>query len=120
MERLLADLLLVVHLLFILFVVGGGLLCWKWRGVIIPHLIALGWGVFIEFSGRICPLTPLEWQLRGQGREPGGDVGFIEHYLLPIIYPHELTREIQIALGIAVILINILIYSRLLLDRRSD
>lgn len=105
-----ANLLVVVHFGFICFVVAGGLLVLKWRWMILIHLPAMLWGVLIEFQGWICPLTPLEqqfWQLAGQAGYTGG---FIAHYLLPILYPAFLHRDIQIILGTLVLVINIAVY----------
>ena len=108
--HLLADLILVIHLLFILFVAAGGLLVFKSKHWAWLHIPAFLWGTFIEFAGWVCPLTPLENWLRKQGGESIYRGGFIEHYLLPIIYPPGLTRNIQIALGIFVLIINLVIY----------
>lgn len=105
-----ANLLVVVHFGFICFVVAGGLLALKWRWVILVHIPAMFWGALIEFQGWICPLTPLEkqyWQLAGQAGYTGG---FIENYLLPILYPAFLQRDIQIILGTVVLIINIAVY----------
>lgn len=108
--RLLADLTVAVHLFFIFFVLFGGmLLCWK-KWVIRLHLPAACWGVFIELSGRICPLTPLENYLRHQAGLAGYAGGFIERYLLPIVYPAGLTRNIQFLLAGLVLVVNGLAY----------
>lgn len=107
---LLADAVLVLHLLFIVFVVSGALLLWRWPQVVWLHLPAALWGAFVEASGRICPLTPLENRLREAAGAEGYAGGFIEHYLLPLIYPAALTRDIQLMLGGAVVLINLLLY----------
>ena len=116
--RALADLLVLLHLGFILFVVLGGLLVLRWPRLAWAHLPCAIWGVLIEVYGWICPLTPLEnrWRIRG-GLE-GYDEGFIEHYLLPIIYPPGLTRQVQLILGAAVLLINLAVYLVLLRRRR--
>jgi hypothetical protein len=108
LSHTLADLVLTLHLFFIFFVVGGGLLVlWrKWMAFI--HLPAAIWGATIEFQGWLCPLTLLENSLRGDAGYGGT---FIEHYLLPVVYPTGLTRDIQLLLGMAVVLINLLIYS---------
>jgi len=113
---LLADLIVVIHFSFILFVIFGGFLVLKWRKLIWLHLPAATWGALIEFAGWICPLTSLETQLRSaSGR--GNASGFIEHYIIPVIYPSALTREIQVALGFAVILLNLFVYRKLILKR---
>lgn len=117
---LLADAVLVLHLAFILFVVGGALLVRRWPRLVWLHLPALAWGAFIEFSGGLCPLTPLEVRLRVLAGEAGYAGGFIERYLTPLIYPEALTRELQIALGIGVIVLNLLAYALLWRSRRHD
>ncbi|MFZ5759599.1 MAG: DUF2784 domain-containing protein [Thermodesulfobacteriota bacterium] len=110
-----ADAVTIVHLAFIVFVVAGGLLAFRWPRLALVHLPAAGWGAFIEFTGRICPLTPLEERLR-QGNGPGEE-GFIAHYLLPIIYPAGLTPAVQIGLGVAVIVVNAGVYGWLIAGR---
>jgi len=109
--RALADTLVVLHLTFVLFVVAGGLLVLKWRRAMWVHLPAAAWGVLIEFSGWICPLTPLENWLRAKGGDAGYAGGFIEHYLLPVLYPAGLTRNVQIVLGLLALLVNVAVYS---------
>lgn len=113
-----ADAVLLLHGLFIAFVVGGAALLWRWPGLIWAHVPAALWGVYVEFSGRVCPLTPLENRLRRAAGEQGYSSGFIEHYLLPLIYPEGLTRETQWLLGAAVLLINGLFYGLWLAWRR--
>lgn len=108
--RFLADILVVFHLAFVLFVVLGGFLALKWRRVVWAHIPAALWASLIEVEGWMCPLTPLENRLRLRGGEAGYPGGFIEHYILPILYPGGLTREIQAVLGILVIALNLLIY----------
>jgi hypothetical protein len=117
--RLLADLVVLVHLAFVVFVVLGGLLALKWRWVIWLHLPAAIWGAMIEFGGWICPLTPLENWLRYEGGEEGYVGGFIQHYLVPVLYPDGLTRGIQIVLGVAVILFNLIVYWQIIRQARS-
>ncbi|MEN8762678.1 MAG: DUF2784 domain-containing protein [Thiogranum sp.] len=109
--RLAADLLVLFHLGFIIFVITGGFLVLKWRWVILLHLPAVVWGALIEFQGWMCPLTPLEQRLRQAAGEKGYAGGFIEHYVLPVIYPQALTADIQIVLGSFVILINLVAYT---------
>jgi hypothetical protein len=109
-HRLAADAVLIAHAAFVVFVVLGGLLAWRWRRAALLHLPAAAWGAWIEFSGGICPLTPLENRLRHAAGQAGYDGGFVEHYLLALIYPEGLTREVQIALGVAVIVINAAVY----------
>ena len=110
MYRILADLVLGLHFVFVVFVVAGGLLILRWPKVAFVHLPAAVWGAAIEFAGWICPLTPLENSLRGQAGQSGYSTGFIEHYLLPVLYPSALTRNVQLLLGLAVIGINLAIY----------
>ena len=112
-----ADSVVVVHLLFILFVVLGGLLVWRWREVVWLHVPAALWGVLVELMRWPCPLTPLEHSLRLAVGQAGYSGGFVEHYLLPIIYPAGLTPQIQIGLGLFVLLLNGLIYSVLFWQR---
>lgn len=108
---LLADMVLVLHALFVFFVVLGGLLVLWRRRFIWLHIPAAVWGILIEFRGWICPLTYLENDLRTAAGGSGYAVGFIEHYLVPLVYPSELTHEIQVLLGLAVLFINALIYA---------
>jgi len=108
--RILADLVVVLHLAFTLFVVLGGLLVLRRPWVMWLHLPAAAWGALIEFGGWICPLTPLENSLRRMGGEAGYSGGFVERYLLGVLYPDGLTREIQIGIGILVVLLNLLVY----------
>ncbi len=118
-DRVLADAVLVLHLGFVLFVVfGGWLVAWRWKLAWV-HLPAVAWGAFVEFSGRICPLTPLENSLRVSGGEAGYTGGFIEHYLTALIYPEDLTRNIQFLLGGFAIAINLAAYSLILYRRRQ-
>ncbi|GJL62245.1 MAG: hypothetical protein NPIRA04_08990 [Nitrospirales bacterium] len=107
----LADLVLVFHLWFILFVLMGGLLILRWNWVWWVHLPAVLWVVMLEFGGWICPLTPLENWLRHSGGEAGFSGGFIEHYLVPVIYPEGLTPSVQWCLGVFVVLLNLGLYS---------
>jgi hypothetical protein len=113
--RILADLVVGVHALFVAFVVIGGLLALRWPWVAALHLPAAVWGALIEFQGWICPLTPLEKSLRAAAGEAGYPGGFIDHYLLPALYPAGLTRGVQLALGSAVIVVNLLVYGIVLL-----
>jgi hypothetical protein len=103
--------LVLLHLGFIIFVVIGGFLVVKWRWLLFLHLPAAVWGALIEFQGRLCPLTPLEQRLRQAAGEKGYSGGFIEHYVLPVIYPEALTVDIQMALGGFVIFINLIAYA---------
>jgi hypothetical protein len=104
------DLLVVAHLAFIVFVIFGGLLAFRRWWLAFLHLPAAVWGAFIEVSGGFCPLTPLENELRRLSGSAGYPGGFIEHYLLPVIYPSGLTREVQLVLALLVALVNLLAY----------
>ena len=117
--RLLADGVLIVHLGFVAFVVIGALLAFRWPKLVWLHLPALFWGAYIEFSGRVCPLTPLENWLRIKGGMPGYSTGFVERYILPLIYPVNLTRNTQIILGLLVLGINVVIYGAIVIRYRS-
>lgn len=106
----LADLVVILHCLFILFVLLGGFLAlWK-SSTVWYHIPAVLWAACLEFFGWICPLTPLENLLRERGGIAGYNVGFVDQYILPVIYPASLTRETQINLGIIVVIANIGIY----------
>ena len=107
---LLADVVLVAHGTFVLFVVLGGLLVLRWPRAAWVHVPCALWGAWVEFAGWICPLTPLEVDLRMRAGEAGYTGGFIERYVTSAIYPQGLTREIQIGLGAAVIVVNVAVY----------
>jgi hypothetical protein len=113
MYLLLADLVLIVHLAFVVFVLCGGLLVLRWRWIAWLHLPAVAWGAVVEFTGRICPLTPLENWLREQGGETVYRSDFISQYLLPVLYPGNLTRNLQLLLGTVVVAFNAAVYWRL-------
>ena len=106
----LADLLVITHFAFIVFVVLGGLLALHRWWLFLLHLPAAIWGVFIEVSGGLCPLTPLENALRRLAGSAGHPGGFVEHYLLPLIYPTGLTREVQLVLALLVLFANLVVY----------
>lgn len=106
----LADLVVLVHFGFILFALLGALLALRRPRVLWVHAPAAIWAVAIELEGWICPLTPLENQLRSAGGAAGYPGGFIEHHMLPVIYPPGLTREVQVVLGLALLAINALVY----------
>ena len=111
--RIAADTVLLLHLAFIVFVLLGGLLVIKWRWLPWLHLPAAAWGVVVEFTAGICPLTRVEHALRARAGQNGYDGGFIEHYIVKLIYPSELTPQWQIMLAGVVIVINAYIYARL-------
>lgn len=116
--RLLVDLTVTAHLLFMFFVVFGGLFLFWRNWAVWLHLPAVCWGISIELSGRICPLTPLENRFRQSAGLQGYEGGFIEHYLLPIIYPAGLTRNVQFFLAGAVLVINLSLYGIWLYRRK--
>jgi Protein of Unknown function (DUF2784) len=116
--RVAADLVLVIHLLFIGFVVGGAFLTWRWPRVVWVHLPAMVYGALIEFVGFTCPLTPLQNYLARRGGETAYHGGFISHYLVQVIYPRGLTRPIQIGLGLFVLLVAAIGYAGFLRSRR--
>jgi Protein of Unknown function (DUF2784) len=110
MYLFLADLVLILHLGFVVFVLCGGLLVLRWRPLAWLHLPAAVWGAVVEFTGWICPLTPLENWLREQESEAPYNSDFIAQYLLPALYPEELTRGLQLLLGTVVIAVNAAVY----------
>jgi hypothetical protein len=116
---LLADLVVAVHGAFVLFVVFGGLLVLRWPRAAWGHVPAAAWGAAIELAGWVCPLTPLENRLRAIAYEPGYSGDFVARYIFPVLYPEGLTREIQITLGLAVLLVNAWIYARVLARHRA-
>jgi len=109
--RFLADLVVVFHVGFVLFVVLGGVFALRWPRAAWIHLPAAAWGAWVEFSQTICPLTPLENHLRHLGGQAGYSGGFIEHYLIPILYPAGLNRSVQVVLGIFVLVLNVTVYT---------
>ena len=117
--RALADLVVLVHLAFIVFVVLGSALALRWWWIPWVHLPAVLWSALLEFCGWICPLTPLENWLRRAGGAAEYSGGFVEQYVVPIVYPAGLTRDAQVALGILVCVINAVIYVRLWRVRRG-
>jgi hypothetical protein len=110
LPQIAADLVVLFHLAFVVFVVAGAVLVLRWRWVAWLHVPCAVWGGLIELFGWICPLTPLEIHLRRLGGEAGYSGGFLERYLIPILYPGALTRGIQIGLGILVVALNVALY----------
>ena len=106
-----ADAVVAVHFLFVVFVGAGGLLVLRWPRLAWLHLPCALWGAAISFGGWICPLTPLENTLRALAGQSGYGGGFIQHYIVPILYPAALTRELQFAIGAAVIVVNLVAYA---------
>ena len=117
---ILADFIVLIHLAFIIFAVLGASLAFWRRWIIWLHLPAFLWAVWIEFSGGICPLTPLENWLRIEGGQGGYDGDFVATYLLPVLYPSSLTRNVQIILAIMIIVINVTIYGLIVYNRNRN
>jgi hypothetical protein len=115
--RIAADIVVVIHLAFIVFVVCGGLLVLRWPRLVWVHLPAAVWGVLIEFGGWICPLTPLENTLRRAAGDEGYASSFIERYLVPVVYPAGLDREAQFILGGLVFAVNVTLYAAVIVKR---
>ena len=115
----LADLVLVLHLSFVVFAVLGGLLVLRRPGAAWVHLPCAAWAAFVEFAGIVCPLTPLEIRLRWLGGEPGYAGDFIGHYVTAVLYPAGLTRGLQIAIGSLVVALNLAVYWRVVARRRT-
>jgi hypothetical protein len=111
--HLLADLVFVVHLAFIIFVIVGALLVWRWRWIIIPHLVAAIWGLAIEFLNAPCPLTPLEQELLQKAGEEGYYGGFVDHYIVPLIYP-QAHPHFFLKAGIFLLVVNLFLYGILI------
>jgi len=109
-DKILADLVVTFHVAFVVFVVTGGLLVLRWPRLAWLHLPCALWGAWVELSGWICPLTPLEISLRVAAGEAGYTGGFLEHYVIPMLYPAGLTRGIQVGLGVAVLVVNVAAY----------
>ncbi len=115
----LADALVVLHFGFTSFVIFGGFLTWRWPFMAAWHLPALGWGCWIELSGAICPLTPLENYLRTRGGEAGYAGGFLAHYLAGVLYPAHLTTRVQWLLAAALLALNAVAYTCLWRRQRA-
>jgi hypothetical protein len=110
--RLLTDTIVIVHFAFLAFVVGGGFLVCRYRWLIVPHLLALAWGIYVEaMPGMLCPLTQLENHFARLAGAEGYEGGYIEHYLVPIIYPDGLTPTAQRWLTMALIAVNVIAYT---------
>lgn len=116
--RTLADAVLVIHLAFAVFAGIGGLLVLRWRKLAWVHVPCAVWGALIMFAGWICPLTPLENSLRRQGGQAGYEGGFIEHYVVSVLYPRGLTRALQFGIGTGVIVINAAVYGPMIARAR--
>jgi hypothetical protein len=110
--RLLTDATVILHFAFLVFVVGGGFLARRYRWLMVPHLLAVAWGVYVEaMPGMLCPLTPLENHFARLAGGEGYEGGYIEHYLVPIIYPDGLTPAAQRGLAMALIAVNVIAYT---------
>ena len=118
--RTLADLVVLVHFGFILFVVLGDLFVLRWPKLVWLHLPGATWGILIEFFGWVCPLTPLENHWRALGGQAGYSGGFVQHYIVSVIYPEQLTRGAQIVLGTLVLAFNGIVYGRVLHRRKAS
>jgi uncharacterized protein DUF2784 len=110
LHRVLADAVVLLHAGFVVFVVAGGFVAWRWRWVAWLHVPCALWGAAIEYGGWVCPLTPLENALRARAGLEGYDGGFVEHYVIPLLYPAGLTRPSQAALGTLVLAVNLVAY----------
>ena len=116
--RLLADAIVVLHLAFVVFVVLGGLLLLRWPRIAWLHVPAAVWGAWVECAGWSCPLTPLENWLRERGGEAVYTTSFVDRYLMPVLYPSALSRELQWALGAFVVIVNAAVYLTIVQRRR--
>lgn len=117
--RIAAHGVVVIHLAFILFVFLGGLTLFKWPWMIWVHVPAAVWGGLVEFTAAPCPLTPLENHLRRVGNADVYSGGFVDHYIVPIVYPPGLTRQAQVVLGVLILAINLVIYYKFLTGKRK-
>ncbi len=106
----LASSLVIFHLGFVLFVIFGAGLLFRWPGLIWLHVPALAWGIYVEFTSSICPLTPLENHWRRKAGQAGYDGGFIDHYIMSTLYPDGLTPTVQLVLGILMVVFNVIVY----------
>jgi hypothetical protein len=116
--RILTDIVVMIHFAFVLFAVFGGIAVFYRRFIAWIHIPAVAWAAAIEFADWICPLTPLENLLRAKGGLSGYETGFVEQYLVPVLYPAELTRSLQVVLGVAVLALNLIAYGLLWLRSR--
>jgi Protein of Unknown function (DUF2784) len=111
--ELLSGLTVIVHLVFVIFVIAGGLVVIKWPWLMSLHIPAVIWAAAVELFGWICPLTPLENWFRQRSGQSLYETDFVERWVLPVLYPHDLTRQVQIVLGLFVIIVNLVVYARL-------
>ena len=117
--RMATDIVVLIHLAFIIFVAAGGVMVLRWPRLAWFHLPAVFWGALVELAGWTCPLTPLENSLRTATGGAAYSGGFIDRYIMPIVYPEGLTRTAQVSLGVAVLTINLIIYVIFVLRRRK-
>ncbi len=117
--RIAADMVLMTHFAFILLVVAGGLVVFRYPWFVWIHVPAASWGAFVELTGRICPLTTLENFLRIHAGQEGYANSFVEQYIFPVIYPAGLTRQVQLLLAGLVVAVNVIIYATILLRKRA-
>lgn len=117
--RLAADVVVVVHVAFIVFVVAGGLLALRWRRIPLVHLPVALYGVLIELVGFTCPLTPLEKSLRRRAGSAGYEGGFVEQYVIPVVYPGEFTTTVKVVLAVLIVIANVLVYGVVWWRRKS-
>ena len=111
LARLAADLVMLLHFAFVVFVVAGGFLAVRRPRLALLHLPCAVWGVAIELGGWVCPLTPLELKLRAAAGQEGYSGGFVEHYITPLVYPAGLTRDAQLVLAALVVAVNVVAYA---------
>ena len=108
--RLAADVVLVLHLAFVIFVVLGGILTWRWPRLALVHVPVAVYGMVIQLVGFRCPLTPFEKALRRRAGDEGYDEGFVEHYIVPVLYPGEFTAGVKLLMALLVLGINVAVY----------
>ncbi len=114
-----ANAVVLAHLAFIAFVLFGAWFVLRWKWLIWLHVPAFVWGAAVEFYGVVCPLTPIEQRLRAMAGDEGYTGGFVEHYIVPVIYPAGLTPTIQLWLGVFVVFVNVAIYGYIGYRRRQ-
>lgn len=117
--KFLADALVVFHMGFVTFVLVGGAVVLYWRRAMFLHLPAVAWGIYIEISHNICPLTPLENHLRRLGNAATYRGGFVDHYIMPVLYPNGLTHGMQVAIAVIIVVLNAAIYGWIVAGRRT-
>ena len=118
--HLLATAVVLAHLLFVAFVMAGGVLALRWRKVAYLHLAAVAWAIYVEWSGAICPLTPLENSLRAAAGLEAYAGDFVAEYVFPLLYPDGLTRRAQLVIGIVVLAVNSIVYAAVIVRSRRS